>query len=501
MPSIDANTRNRTDSYIRARQQHPAWQLLASRRAPLVLSCLQSLFETSQDGIGFDEALQSLADMLSQHANDSEFEISTTEFAGQSRKELRSWIRSDLIIEREGRLYATDALEEALRFVEGLGNRIMTSTASRLSVVQREIESLEAGLNPDPASRVAHLRRKITELESQLADARSGNAPVLKQEDAVERIREIYGLAIGLRADFRRVEDSWREADRHLRQSIVSEQNNRGEIVDKLLDGHDDLLETAEGKVFHGFHQQLGRSVDLDNMKHRLRTILKHEAAAQALNRQQQTDLRWLVMRLVKESAAVIRARARSERDVKGFLKTGLAAEHHRVGALLHEIFEQALDMDWSSQALRRRPSPLPPLAFGNSNLPVVERLLFKAIDSGDERPLDLSRRASGLNDVQEDFWAALDGLDRDALVQKTLELLQKTGGTMSIANLAQHLPPTHDLESIALWLSMSREADVRIDEETERVDVRGFDGATLRFSVPRVHLTFEALAGIEWEL
>jgi hypothetical protein len=72
MPSIDANTRNRTDSYIRARQQHPAWQLLASRRAPLVLSCLQSLFETSQDGIGFDEALQSLAGMLSQHANDSE---------------------------------------------------------------------------------------------------------------------------------------------------------------------------------------------------------------------------------------------------------------------------------------------------------------------------------------------------------------------------------------------------------------------------------------------
>jgi len=290
MPSIDANTRNRTDSYIRARQQHPAWQLLASRRAPLVLSCLQSLFETSQDGIGFDEALQSLADMLSQHANDSEFEISATEFASQSRKELRSWIRSDLIIEREGRLYATDALEEALRFVEGLGNRIMTSTASRLSVVQREIESLEAGLNPDPASRVVHLRRKITELESQLADARSGNAPVLKQEDAVERIREIYGLAIGLRADFRRVEDSWREADRHLRQSIVSEQNNRGEIVNKLLDGHDDLLETAEGKVFHGFHQQLGRSVDLDNMKHRLRAILKHEAAAQALNRQQQTD-------------------------------------------------------------------------------------------------------------------------------------------------------------------------------------------------------------------
>lgn len=212
-----------------------------------------------------------------------------------------------------------------------------------------------------------------------LKAAQEGRVPVLSDDKAVERVREIYGLAIGLRADFRRVEDSWREADRKLRQSMVSEQNNRGQIVDKLLDGHDELLDTAEGRVFNGFHQQLGRSVEIENMKHRLRTILRHPIAAKALNRQQQADLRWLIMRLVKESAAVIRARARSERDVKGFLKTGLAAEHHRVGALLNEIFDQAVAVDWSSQSVRRTPGPLPPVAFGNSKLPLIERLLFKA--------------------------------------------------------------------------------------------------------------------------
>jgi hypothetical protein len=41
-------------------------------------------------------------------------------------------------------------------------------------------------------------------------------------------------------------------------------------------------------------------------------------------------------MRLVKDSAAVIQAWECSEPDVKGFLKTGLAAEHYRVGALLN---------------------------------------------------------------------------------------------------------------------------------------------------------------------
>jgi len=45
----------------------------------------------------------------------------------------------------------------------------------------------------------------------------------------------------------------------------------------------------------------------------------------------------------------VFQARARSERDVKGFLKTGLAAEHHRVGQLLGEIFQEMLQLDSST--------------------------------------------------------------------------------------------------------------------------------------------------------
>jgi hypothetical protein len=99
--------------------------------------------------------------MLAQHANEGEFEINSEDYSAQARKELRSWIKLALVVEREGRLYATDALEEALRFVASLGGRLMTSTASRLSIVQREIENLEMSLNPDAKSRTAHVRRKI----------------------------------------------------------------------------------------------------------------------------------------------------------------------------------------------------------------------------------------------------------------------------------------------------------------------------------------------------
>lgn len=52
----------RTDKYLHARQQHPAWLLLASRRAPLMLSCLQAL-----------------AEILAAHANQPDFAIDTAD--------------------------------------------------------------------------------------------------------------------------------------------------------------------------------------------------------------------------------------------------------------------------------------------------------------------------------------------------------------------------------------------------------------------------------------
>ena len=226
--------RERTDAYVHARYQHPAWLLLASRRGPLVLSCLRGLFDDAKGDVGFDDALQSLAQALADHANHAEFDIGTADCTALARKELRGWIKRELLVERRGNLYATDALEEAMRFVEALGDRVMTSTASRLSVVQREIESVEASLNPDPKSRAHRILEQIADLEAQLSAVEAGHVDTLDRHEAVERIREIFNLAMSLRADFRRVEDCWREADRALRQSMVGGDSHRGEIMDKF---------------------------------------------------------------------------------------------------------------------------------------------------------------------------------------------------------------------------------------------------------------------------
>lgn len=197
---MDSSAQRLTQKYIAARKQHPAWILLSSSRAPLVLACLNSLFEYASDGIAEEDALQALSEMLAAYASQDEYNIDPNNTRLHAGRELREWIKRGLVTERGQRIYATDALATAIHFIESLDNRIMTSTASRLSVVQREIENLDLGLNPNPDSRINAIQNKIKQLEQELEEAKAGHVSVLPEERAIERIREVYSLATGVQA-------------------------------------------------------------------------------------------------------------------------------------------------------------------------------------------------------------------------------------------------------------------------------------------------------------
>ena len=478
-----------SQEYVMLRRHNPAWLLLASTKAPLTASCLKTILEAKPVGVPWDDAVEILAEVFAEHANDEEFGLEITDDQSPAaRKEMRRWLKNGLVVERDGMLLATDALERSLAFLSDLEDRTMTSTASRLATVQREIENLEASLNPNQESRVASLHEKIHTLEKELVAAKKGDFQVLQGPAAQEGVREIYQLALSLRSDFRRVEDSYREADRALRQRILSEGSNRGEIVDSLLDSHDALVQTAEGQVFENFHEQLLNPLELDRMKLRLRAILDNEATSKSLTRQQQTELRSLVNTLVSESQGVINARSRSERDVRSFIKSGLADEQVKVGTLLQQILAAALEVDWTSQKIRRADAPIPPVAMAQPNLRLLQRLAFRDKSTDDAPDLDLAETPSSPEHLGADFWQAYQALDRAELFEQTLALLKKSGRPHTLAELAKALPPTHDLETLTYWLSMAREAGITLDERSETFPLAD-EETSFEFTVPLASL------------
>lgn len=179
----------------------------------------------------------------------------------------------------------------------------------------------------------------------------------------------------------------------------------------------------------------------------------------------------------------------------------GLAAENHRVGELLNGLLNTALSIDWGNQKVRKTDTPLPPTAVAVTGLPLTERLRFKSITEEQQQGLELAAQTANLDEVDEEFWRAFDGLDREALYQETTALLKVTDRPMSIADLASHLPPSHDLETIALWLAMAREAQVEPSRQRETLDITDSNNQRLRFDVPYLTLTRHDAESIDWEL
>ena len=491
--------RETVSKYISLRRNHPAWSLLASPKGPLILASLKSLIDSSPGGVVLEEAVERLATVFADYANDSEFDLGE-DHPLAARREIRQWIKRGLIVERDGKILATDAFQRALLFLDSLEDHSMTSTASRLATVQRAIELLEVQLSRSQKDRERAIQARMELLAIELQAVRTGVFDVLDGKQAEEGIREVYQLAMSLQADFRRVEDSYRQADRQLRQRIISENQNRGQIVDELLNGHEQLVQTVEGQVFESFYAQLVKSSELHDMKSRIRSILENGNSDKALSRKQKAELKQLVSRLVYESERVIQARSHSERDVRGFLKSGLANEQLRVGALLQEIFQAALELDWQSQKIRRTDSPLPPIAISMGNLPLVERLLPKQIENDSESQLELGETHADPAGMGDEFWNAYRAMNREEVFRNTLEILKRDGQKLTIGQLAKAIPPTHDLETLSFWLAMARQAGVELGQGAQSIDLHDQRDGDTRFEVPWVEMAIEDVQDLKVE-
>ena len=246
-------------------------------------------------------------------------------------------------------MFETDALKTALRFIAQLDGRMMTSTASRLAVVQREIDNLAAALNPDPQSRTEHLQRRIADLQQQLDDVQAGRIAELTPEQAVEGIREVYALSSACGRTFGGGGFVARGRPA-LREAIISARHHRGAVMDQLLTVTPTCLTRKRAACLTVSTSNFPtKPADRDAPAHppdpgapgcRTRRWMACSTARCAC---------WCSSSSAKPRPC--RLCGRSEREVSQFMKTGQAAENQRVGQLLNDVLEQALRIDW-----QRRP-------------------------------------------------------------------------------------------------------------------------------------------------
>src|SRR6204780_2110699 len=280
---------NGFDEIAWLRANSPAWRLLRAENAPLVLSFLQQVFVN-------DNVRSIPAAQLASRLDDELFALNERtpgSFPKPARAYLDDWASPQSGWLRkyypegadEPHFDATPAVEKALHWVRGLGEREFVGTESRLNTIFELLRQIVVGTEPDPQARIEELTRRRQQLDDEIARIEAGDLSMLDSTGVRDRYQQFSATARELLADFREVEENFRKLDRQLREKIAGWHGGKGELLDDVLGSRESIAGSDQGKSFQAFYDFLlsqARQQELSDLLERV-----HQLAGNA-----DTDLR-----------------------------------------------------------------------------------------------------------------------------------------------------------------------------------------------------------------
>ena len=327
---------------LRHLREQPLWRLLAATKGPVVIALLQSLF------IEADKALPS-AVLHERLARDVDALRSTGEDLPQAPQAyVAEWLTQGWLTRR----FPTGASEEefelsaealtAVRFVTGLLKPRTTATESRLSVVIQQLSRLADETNSSPKARLAALRAERDRIDRTIAEVERDGVKMLPPDRAIERAREVIALAQELAADFRSVRNEFERLNRGLRQSLMENEGNRGDVLEQLFAGVDLIGESDAGRTFNAFWRLLTDSEQAATLRESLDEVTGRPFARQ-LESYERKFLLGLTGTLLNEGRGVHDVLQHFARSLNSFVQSREFLEHRRLHGLLKEATQAAL--------------------------------------------------------------------------------------------------------------------------------------------------------------
>jgi hypothetical protein len=269
------------DEIEHLRSNHPAWSLLRSTNAPLVLSFLGRVFvERNAGDLSGAELAGELDDelyALNQRLGEVRFPRSAVEYLDEWAAPDRGWLRkfyppgSD-----EARYDLSPAVEKALSWVADLRVREFIGTESRLNTIFELLRQMVFGAEEDPERRLTDLRRRRQGLDAEIARAERGEIVLSDPVSQRDRYQQFSRTARELLSDFRQVEENFRKLDRSLRAQIAGWSGSKGALLDDALGSRNSISESDQGRSFQAFYDFLlsqQRQAELSDLLERLRSI------------------------------------------------------------------------------------------------------------------------------------------------------------------------------------------------------------------------------------
>jgi hypothetical protein len=443
-------------------RDHPAWAVLRSPHAPLVLSFLGRVFvernaadlPAAELGDPLDDELYA----LNQRLGEGTFPRNASAYLDEWASPDHGWLRKYYATgSDEARYDLAPAVERALAWVRELQPRDFVGTESRLNTIVELLRQMVYGADDDPERRLVELRARRAQLDGEIARAERGEVDVLDAVSQRDRYQQFSRTARELLSDFREVEDNFRRLDRDVRARIAGWDGAKGILLDEVVGGRTSISESDQGRSFQAFYDFLlshQRQAELADLLERMAAIEHLDELDQRMTR---IHFDWI------DAAERTQTTVRQLSDqLRRFLDDQAWIEQRRVFDLLRSIEGRALRLrDLADPAITAEVDDTGVTVGLPTERPLYRRPDVPAIDS------------TGMDPGEEDFdYSALLSqayVDRDDLLRTVLTSLRRTD-QVGLEEVVAGRPLEQGLAELVGYLSLTDPTlEVVFDEEARQ--------------------------------
>jgi flagellar motility protein MotE (MotC chaperone) len=465
------------------RKKHPAWRLLVADNAPFVASFLyRSFVEPNLRTISRQELIAKLDDYLfhlRERLGDGAFPRGAGEYLDDWAAEDRGWLRKYYPPDSdEPHFDLTPATEKALAWLLSLRQRQFVGTESRLITVFELLRQMIEGTTTDPKTRIAELEKRQADIAAELERIREGHVDLMDAAQVRDRFAQMSDTAYALLADFRELEQSFRDLDRAVREKIATWDGNKGALLDEIFGERDAISDSDQGRSFRAFWDFLMSPVRQEELTSLLASVYALPAV-----RQLEPSARLLRVHYDWLEAGEVAQRtvARLSEQLRRYLDEKVWLENRLIMQTLRKIEQSALAV--------RKKSPPGTFMELDEPAPSIDLPMERPLFSPPWKPTIADQiLVEGSGDVPTDVLYEQIYVDKTELATHIRRALQ-TRPQISLGELVESRPLERGLAELVAYLSLAAE-DRRalIDDEQKQTIVWTDDtGCQRRASVPLV--------------
>lgn len=475
--------------------ESPVVRLLKRRTGAFLCDFLYEAFKAEDCVTVSEEVLESKLEDRIEEFREAEVTDGgeSSEVSKSARDYLKDWCSEEFrLLRREFSSSNNEYVYKLTRHAEkALGtleewlsgeSRGYATAKSRFTSILEGLQNLASDANPDPEVRIDELVERRKELDREIQSIRTtGIVQSLEPGEVKDRLHDLSRAIGEFLADFRAIEDNFKEQARNVRKKFSEGGIAKGDVLEQALDAEEDLRLCDQGRSYFGFSEMMARSKERE-------TLRECSSEAAKLAHEEGLDPKvftGLAGRLIEEEGVVQGAYGQISRQLKRVVEDFHAGEAQRVKELLSGIRKLAMkaaedpptDSDWPVEVT------LPPKIGNFMELRFFEHrqtVEFSDIEPESEEDLDHARST---------LLTLGKPLNLGEYRKQVKEAL-KSKPQVSLRELLEIHPPDDGVVGLLAYHAVAGEEDTHIidDSKLERHDLgegrqpRFVEGPTILF-------------------